>query len=339
MAVFGDNRGVERFVAVRFGDGYPVPHPVGIGGIEVRDYRVDAPAELLFALGRTLHDDADGEDVVHFVERYSRAFHLPPDGVDRFGASLDVVLDTLRVEPFPYRGDESCDEFVAFGRGLFQPAADVGVIFRFEVFQCDVLQFAFDGIESQFVGYLCVEVHALPTLLPLFPFGEHGERTHDLQPVGQLDEDDARVGGVGDDEVAEVVGLRHGHLGVYLRDEVEPFKDTDRDTAEPFLYLVGIGQSQSCHIVQQGGDGGIASEPYFGDDDFGRAYRVVEQRSSVVAHHAVEGGAGHLERFHDGLPALFVEGASEEVEEAGIPLRSLYCCCYRRCFGVFHTRV
>ena len=231
---------------------------------------------MFLLLWRALHDDADGEDVVHLVKGNARAFHLPPDGVDRLGASFDMVADALCVELLPDRGGEAGDELVAFGGALGQFAADVGVLLRFEVFQRDVLQLALDGVESQFVGDLGIEVHALPAFLLLFRFGEHRQRTHHLQAVGQLDEDDARIGGVGDDEVAEVVGLRHGNLGAYLGDEVHPFEDAHRNGAEPPFDLLGVEQSQPCRIVQQGGDGGVAAQADLGDDDFGRAYRVVE---------------------------------------------------------------
>lgn len=55
---------VERLVAVRLGDGYPVAHAVGVGRVEVGDDGVDRPAEPLLILQRAVDDDADGEDVV-----------------------------------------------------------------------------------------------------------------------------------------------------------------------------------------------------------------------------------------------------------------------------------
>lgn len=64
-SLFGGDGGVERFVAVGFGDGDPVAHPLGIGRVEIRDDRIDRPALLLLLFERTVQDDTDGEDVIY----------------------------------------------------------------------------------------------------------------------------------------------------------------------------------------------------------------------------------------------------------------------------------
>ena len=57
------------------------------------------------------------------------------------------------------------------------------------------------------MGYLGVEVKALPALRQALLLGEDAQRTHNLQTVGQLHEDDTWVLGVGDNHISKIRSL------------------------------------------------------------------------------------------------------------------------------------
>ena len=327
-AAFGRHGGVQRLVAVRLGDRDPVAHALGIGRVEVRHHRIGRPAELFLGLLRAVDDDADGEDVVDALERDVLFVHLVPDREDRFGAALDVVFDAEAVQPLLDRHEEPPDEGLALLGALFEFCDDVLVILRFEVFQGDVLQLALDRVETQLVGDLGVEVHRLPALLaPLFA-GEHFERTHHFEPVGQFDQDDARVFRVAHDQVPEIVGLLLGHLELQLRDVGQTQRDAHDLIAEAFADVGAQGEEffggqllvgEAHHVVQDRRDGGVAAQAHLRDHDRSHRGGMLQQGRAVVAHQSGEFPVGILQRLVDECPGLLREIRAHERAEFFVP--------------------
>ena len=219
-----------------------------------------------------------------------------------------MVFDPLAIHPLDDGLQKAADEGLTLLLGLLELRADVFVVLRFEIFQGDVLQLALQVVEAQLVSDLGVEVQALPALLAVLLAGEDVERTHHLEPVGQLDEDHARVLRVRDDQVAEVRGLILGGLDLQLRNVAEPHRDAGHGLAEAvldvvhqleklFARLLLVGQAH--HVVQDGRHGGVAPQTDLRDDDAGHGRSVVQQRGAVVAQPAVEFLGGVGERLFD----------------------------------------
>ena len=319
---------MERLVAVGLGDRNPVAQPFGIGDVVVGDDRVDGPALGLLLLGRTVEDDAQREDVVDPFERHVLFVHLRPDREDRLRAALDVVVESLPVEPLDDRRQKTVDEGLAFALGLLQLAVDMLVLGRFEIAQGDVLQLALDRIEAQFVRDLGVEVHALPALLAPLLAREHPQVAHHFEAVGQFDEDHARVFGVADDQVAEVVGLLLGHFELQLRDVGQPEGDAHDLIAETLADVGAQGEEllgrkllvgQTHNVVQDGRHGGVAAEAHFRDHDRSHRDGVVQQGRTVVAHQPGEFPAGILQRFVNEALSLLREVRANERAEFFVP--------------------
>ncbi len=72
----------------------------------------------------------------------------------------------------------------------------------------EVLQFPLDGVHAQAVGERRVDLQRLARLLLLLLALEIAHGAHVVQPVGELDDQDARVLGHGDDHLAHGLGLR-----------------------------------------------------------------------------------------------------------------------------------
>ena len=239
-----------------------------------------------------------------------------------------MVFDAEAVQPLLDGHEEAGDERFAFLGALFELRHDVLVILRFEVSQGDVLQFALDRVQTQLVGDLGVEVHRFPALLaPLFA-REHLQRTHHLEPVGQLDEDHARVLGIADDQVAEIVGLLFGHLEFQLRDVGQSQGDAHDLVAEAFADVGAQGEEllgrellvgQSHDVVQDGRCGGVAAEAHLRDHDRSHRGGVVHEGRAVVAHESGELRIGILQRLVNEVLSLLREVRTHECAEFFVP--------------------
>ena len=144
--------------------------------------------------------------------------HLGPDRENRLGAALDMVLVTHLVELRDNRFEESRDQLLTLLRGLLQFRQNVLIVIGFEIAERDILQLALDGIKTQLVSNLSVDIQALPTLFVMFRGGENRQRAHHFEAVGQLDQNHTRIGRIRHDQVAEIVGLLLSDFGFDVRD-------------------------------------------------------------------------------------------------------------------------
>ena len=239
-----------------------------------------------------------------------------------------MVVESLPVEPLDDRRQKTVDEGLAFALGLLQLAVDMLVLGRFEIAQGDVLQLALDRIEAQFVRDLGVEVHALPALLAPLLAREHPQVAHHFEAVGQFDEDHARVFRIGNQQVAEIVGLFLGDLQFQFGDVRKAHCEADDLFAEAVADVGGQGEElfggellvgQAHHVVQDGRDRGVAAEAHFRDYDHSHGYGMVEQRRAVIAAQARELPVGVDERLVDEGPGLLREVRAHERAEIFIP--------------------
>ena len=163
------------------------------------------------------------------------------------------------------------------------------------------------------MGDLGVKIEALPAFAAALLGREHLQTAHHLQTVGQLNEDYARVLGVGDDQVAEVLGLLARYLERDFRNIRQPERDAQHLLAEAFADLGGQGAEilpaagEPHHVVQHRGDGRVAPQPDLGDDDCGHRRVVVEQRRAVVTELAFEPACGVFQRLVQQAGALLRE--------------------------------
>ncbi len=326
------NGGVQRLVTVRFGNGDPVAHAVGIGSVAVAHDRIYGPAELLLRLALAVDDDAQREDVVNPLERNVLLAHLVPNRVDRLGAALYVVADALTVDLVGDRLQETGYEGPAFALGLLQTAVDIFVIARLQPLEGQILQFALEVVESQLVSYLGIEIHALPALFAPLVGRKHLQAAHYLQTVGQLDEYHARILRIADDHVAEVVGLLFRHLQPYVRYLAQPHDDAYYLLAElgaydarQLVHPVGILlHGDAHHVVKDGRHGGVTPEPYFARHDLGHGRVVIHHRSAVVTGVSPHAFGGEYQRLVHQLLRRGRERLADEGPQRRVFLQSLH---------------
>lgn len=264
-----EDGGLEGFVAVGFGDGYPVAEALGVGGVAVGHDGVDAPAVGFFVVAGAVDDEAEGEDVVYLFEFHLAFAHLVEDGGDGFRAVFHFVADAPAVEFGGDGGGEFGDVGFAGAFGFAELMLDFGVKAGVGVAQGAVFHLRFDVVEPEAVGEGDVYVVGLLGELFLFGFGEGVRLAQGVEFFGEEDELHADVLGEAEEELAEVVGIDDALGGVNAADVQEPFDDLPHFGAEAFLHF-GEGEVAFLDgLVDEGADDGGASQADFAGEDEG----------------------------------------------------------------------
>ena len=209
LARLRHERDVQSHVAVGLGLCHPVAEAVGVAGVELAESNVDVEAVAGFAFRRAwLEDDADGQDVVDFVESEVLRLHFRPDGVGTFDPRLYLVAQSFLVEYLAYGLREVVEEGLALRLCLCELALDevVGVgIFELEA---QVFELVLNLVQAEAVGYRGVDVERFACNLHLLVVGLRCQRAHIVEPVAYLDEDYAYVVVHRQQQLLEVFGLR-----------------------------------------------------------------------------------------------------------------------------------
>ena len=125
-------------------------------------------------------------------------FHLLPDAVDALGASLHVELQAggreFLLNGLHKGGDVGVAALLRLVELLFYMV--VGIVLQ--IFQAEVLQFAFQLVKSQLVGQGGIQIGGLHRHLALgFRVGCVLDLAHDVHTVGNHDKNHTHVLGKG----------------------------------------------------------------------------------------------------------------------------------------------
>ena len=185
-------------------------------------------------------------------------------------------------------------------RGLDR-AGEHAVAHRVEVLEREILQLQVERVEAQPVGDRRVDVERLARDALAVQRRHRIERAHVVQPVGELDQDDAHVARHREQHLAEALGLQllaRVELDlVELRHAVDHVGDRP---AERRLDL-GLGDGGVLHhVVQQRGGEPLRVDAPLRQDARDRE-RMRDVRLARLAVLAAVGGLGELERALDEL--------------------------------------
>ncbi len=179
----------------------------------------------------------------------------------------DGGLDTDFGESRPDLGDRRGEERVALGRPGADEIVELGVALRVEGGEGEVFELLLDLLHPEAVGQRGVDVDRLLGDAMLLLSGHRRDRAHVVQPVGELDDEDAQVGGHRHEHLAHrrrLLGLPRVELdAVELGDAV----DDGGDLLAEVPVDVGDGDLGVLDgVVQQGGNDGHLVEADVGDD-------------------------------------------------------------------------
>ena len=265
-----DQRRVQRLVAVGLGD-----RDVVLEFARHRLVQAVQRAEREVA-GRhaVLHDHPEAVDVVHLGKRKVLFEHLLVGAVDVLFAPVDHRLDggvrQAGLDRLLGLADHLAPVAARRARRLCQHAMAQGIQVRERQF----LEFLVQVVQAQAVGDRRVDLHGLARDAAALGRRDRAQRAHVVQPVRELDEDDAHVARHREQHLAEILGLRV--LGRLELDLVELGQAVDQ-VRDRFAEGVGdlvLGDGGVLHhVVQQRGHQRLAVHVPAGED-FGDCERV-----------------------------------------------------------------
>ena len=246
-------RDMERLIAIGLGLGHPVAQAIGMAAVNLGQsgINLEAVAHLVISVLR-LEDDAYSQDVEYLVEGDVLVLHLAPNGVRRLYPLAYLVLKAHVVQNLL---DGLCELLKGLVtrdlRGLQLMHDAVVVVGMFEL-EAEVLKLRLDFVQSETMSQRRVKVLCLACNLILFVSGLRVKRTHVVQAVGNLDEDDAYVFAHRQQQFLEVLGLCRSLLA---EDAAADFRQSVDNLCnlrtEHILNVLNSVVGVFHHIVQQ----------------------------------------------------------------------------------------
>ena len=137
-----------------------------------------------------------------------------------------------------------------------------------------------------------IEIHTLPALLAALLGREDLQLAHNLQTVGQLDKNHARILRVADNHIAEILGLLLRYFEFYVGNLAQAHDDTQHGSTKLLTNLAReridlLGALLACyaqHVVQDSRHGRVTAKANLAGGNLGNGDVVVQQRRTIVAH-------------------------------------------------------
>ena len=203
---------------------------------------------ILFA-GR---DNAEPVDIRQTRKGLVLFLHLAPNGIGLLGPPEDFRFYSGLLKLYPHVTGNPLDYVPCLPLEGDETANDAGAALGIEHTKCEILQFLTHPLHPHAPGQRGIDIHGFARLLDLLVRPHRLDGAHVMQPVSQLDEDDAQI-------------LRHRH---------EQFAEVFR------LFGLGRIQLQVCQLgdaVDEGGDLRTENRLHLSIGCFGVLYGVVQQ--------------------------------------------------------------
>ena len=277
-AALAHHRGVQALVHVGLGGADIVLEAAQNGLVQVVDQ-----AQHVVAVRHRVHDDAEGEQVEHVVQRLVLGIHLAVDGVGVLHAGLHRGVHPRLTQT---GGDLIVDgghEAVVLRRLLIQRFGDLPVAHGIQIFQGEILQLPLHLLHAQTVGDGGVDLHGLKgfLLLLLRRLILHG--AHVVETVGYLDEDDPDILGHGYQHLAEVLHLLLLLGGVMDAGQLaDALHQIGHRGGEQLADLLVGGGGILNGVVKQGRHDGLRVQMQLLRHDLGHGQRVGDERRAVL---------------------------------------------------------
>ena len=150
-------------------------------------------AEGRVTVADLVDQDADGVDVVDLAELGALALHLLPDAVDVLRATLEVGVDAGCLEVGLELRDRAVDVALATLAPGIEELGELAEALGLEGLEGQVLELPLHLPDPEPLGERRVDLHRLAGDALLLLAREAVQRAHVVEPVGELDQDDADV--------------------------------------------------------------------------------------------------------------------------------------------------
>ena len=208
------------------------------------------------------NDNPEGHDVGELFEADVLTLHLAPDRMRALLTAGHLCLEAEIGQLFRQAATDPLDGVAALSLQEVQPRDDGGAGVRVQLLEDDVLQFLLPVADADPFRQGNVNVHRLARdAAALFVGLDEMQRTHVVQPVGQLHDQNADVLRHREDELAKILRLL-GPVGLQLqlRELGDPVDQGGDFLSEGFANLRDRDGGILHRIVQQAGDDGGAVE-------------------------------------------------------------------------------
>ena len=158
-------------------------------------------AEHRIAVLDRLHDNAHGNQVIDFGEPFAALRHLLVDGVQMLRTPRNVASNIDFGELARKRFYDVGKVALALYAAFRHHAADLAEFRRIEIVERKVFELPLDGADTKAMGYGSVNFKRFARLEDAAILLERRKRTHVMQAVGKLDDDDANVFAHGDEHL------------------------------------------------------------------------------------------------------------------------------------------
>ncbi len=248
LLIRSEDRRVERLIQVelRIGD-VVLETPRNRLPRRVRD------AQHRVTVLRLVDEDPEADQVIDVAEVTAADHHLLVDRVVVLGAAVDGGAD-LR---FPEESLEPLDEItkcrLALGCSLLHHLRDLLVELGFDHLEAEVFELPLDRVHAESVGQRRKDVERLGGDSNLLVGPQRSQRAHVVQPICQLDDQDADLFRGRHDHLADRLGLRRLAVGqlVQFRDAIDHAGDF---VGELLPHLFERVLSVLHRVMQQGRD-------------------------------------------------------------------------------------
>ena len=175
--------------------------PVGLGAGDVildpllqRRPRVVDDAEHVVTIGDGVHQHTNREEVIDLLERLAALLHLLEDGPEVLGPADDLPAhDPGAAQFLGQRYPHALDGAVPLHPASFHLPCQLLVIVRLEVLEREVLELRLHACHAEAVRERRIQLAGFERDALALVGRQRIQRAHIVQPVGELDDDDARV--------------------------------------------------------------------------------------------------------------------------------------------------
>ena len=201
-ALVTNDGGVQALVAVGLRG-----RDIVLEAVRQRMVHIVDETEGAVTLRQRIQNDADGVDIVNFIERLVLHDGLPVDAVDALDAAFDGrALDAALLETMLDDAGHAGKELLT--GTLAQHLVDLFIAHRVEVVQTAVFQLFLDVQDAEAVGDGRVDFHRLTGLVAAFLLRPCVAGAHIVQPVAQFDDHDADIPAHRQQHLAQVLRLQ-----------------------------------------------------------------------------------------------------------------------------------
>ena len=242
-------------------------------------------AEREIAVLDRVDDDAKAENVGKLFEGQRLGFHLAEDGPGLLLPALHLGMDLVFLEKTGERLFDLGQHALVALEYLGQPRRDHLVGFGIDVAEGEIFQFFPHPLHAHAARQRCIDLHRLLGDAQALVLAHVIEGAHVVQPVGELDQENADVLGDREQQLAQVFRLLS-----LLGDEVELLQlgqsldQLAHFRSEEIVDLLAGSAGILDRVVQQGrGDRGLV-HVHVGEDrgDFERMREIGVARGALL---------------------------------------------------------